>query len=91
MRKQQGILRILNNRPARRVKASAVISTDPTELLPKSFDQKSMERLFHALRRRDKIVAIKEVRALLGIGLKEAKDFCEQHFFDPAPDVRPPE
>lgn len=48
--------------------------------------QKSMERMFQAMRRRDKIPVIKEVRAMLGIGLKEAKDLCEQHFFNPAPE-----
>lgn len=54
-----------------------------------TISQKSIERLFQALRRRDKIPAIKEVRAMLGLGLKEAKDLCEKHFFEPET-PRPP-
>lgn len=53
----------------------------------KPTSQKSMERLFEGLRDKRKIEAIKEVRAICGIGLKEAKDLCEQHFFNPAPDA----
>lgn len=66
-------------------KAATVPSHDPDAPI-ETITQKNIIHLFQAMRRRNKIHAIKEIRAILGIGLKEAKDLCEQHFFNPAPD-----
>lgn len=47
----------------------------------RAINKRNVTTLLKALRDRQKISAIKEIRAMLGIGLKEAKDICEANFF----------
>lgn len=59
------------------IEAMTVSSLD----IQNPMNERNMATLLKALRDREKIPAIKEVRAMLSIGLKEAKDICEANFF----------
>jgi ribosomal protein L7/L12 len=50
-------------------------------------DRANVSELLSAIRNGRKIDAIKIVRRMFGLPLKEAKDFVEEHYFDHAPSL----
>jgi ribosomal protein L7/L12 len=58
-------------------KLDQIINRD--QVLAKAVDIKSFKRCLDFVRDKHKIEAIKECRAMLGIGLKEAKDLIEEY------------